>query len=269
MQLEFISKENIENRFYEFGGIFRHVFCCDSSVLVNILMAKENSINNANLSYVLKGNNLDPQNVSHFICQMIVNDQTFRTYTLDFINNETHKYISSLLIKATQDERIQCLKRNMETGYMETVCPKFFEDSIFYMINKSGISWEFEDANLLENENFVKNKGTYLLNSSTFIDGLIPSFSEMQLKALYYSLNPKHKAIEAILKLSDLEVLVFQMKWSISKIYVDFDMLDIIYKNYQVPEGTKVMYCLFTKPSGTNNFDSQEYFIIEYLLNCY
>ena len=77
------------------------------------------------------------------------------------------------------------------------------------------------------------------------------------------ALNPNHKAIEAILKLSDVEALVFQMKWRVSKtINVDLDKLDILYKKYEVPEGTKVMYCLFSKP-GKNNFDSQKYFIIE------
>ena len=144
---------------------------------------------------------------------------------------------------------------------MESVCPKFFEHSIFHMMNKSGLSWDFVDVNLLENEKFVENKGKYLLNSSEYVDGLIPSFSEMSLNALYYSLKPNHKAIEAILKLND-KVLVFQMKWSDSKIYVDFDKLgDVIYETYNVPEGTAVTYCLFTKP-GKNDFDEQEYFII-------
>ena len=251
-QSDFISKKNIINRFDEFGGIFRSVFAKDSFHFDEIFEAKKSAINKAAFKYILQDHRLDPKYVSHYICKMVVDKKKFpfQKYKLDFINDQMHYDICQLMKKATQDERIRCLKRNMETGALHSICSKIFEEVIIYiMSSKQGCLWKFEDVNLLDMENFAESKGNYPLKSVSMIEGLIPPFSKMKSEVLYYSLNPSHKAIEAILKLSDSDVIVFQMKWTLPKVvYVELSDLDSILKKYQVPSETKVIYGLFPKP---------------------
>ena len=188
------TPEKIKGRFLEFGGIFRHVLPNSMQYLHGIRRRQRKAIADANLEILLRSGDMERSDVSHFLMQYKVQrtgDMRYGEIVSDFVSPEVVKGLHARWIGVDLMDKVQTLQKNDESGYLQAVCPKLFEDVV---------------ANLL-----FEGKIKELPKLEKIQRGNYPEYDNMEVNVLYVPLNTSFPFVEMFYKSEDGPLNVFQL----------------------------------------------------------
>ena len=195
--IEFYSEQNIQERYEEFGGIFRHVLPPLMQSLNRTYLEKKKAIAKAVGYDILNIGDIENDEVSHYILQYDVQTSGNRPFAFkgaQFASPRTAEQLQSKILSVSIRTKITTLMKNDETGYCNDVCPQIYESVVGQILTmpqniiferKSFPDGSWEEASMKFREH---------------VSGRVPKFDELEEGVLYTSLNTNFPVVDHILK---------------------------------------------------------------------
>jgi len=239
------SSEAIQERYEEYGGIFRHILPTSLAQLESTAKSKNQSISKVDLNTIFRIGDIEDPDVSHFI--VIYTDipesgkDAFRKTNMNIVNRRTLEKLTKRWKTVDLFEMISTLIKNDETGYMETATHKIYEEVISHQLIR-GVSWQKRQVN---DQQFTR----FDLKLERIVDGKPPIFSEMKPLVLYYPTQQNFPAVEFFWKTPGDKFYAVQVTRTEKKVKeVTASALDSMYEKLGIPESTEVTIVLCPKP---------------------
>jgi len=244
----------IQERYEEYGGIFRHVLPTSKKQLESTALSKKQAISKVDLNKIFSIGDIEDPDVSHFIVSYVDiplnGEDAFSKRNLNIVNRSTLDKLTDLWKKVDLFQMRRTLIRNDETGYMEIASHKIYEEVISHQLIR-GVSWQKRKIN---DQKFI----SFSLNLEKIVDGKPPIFSDMKPNVLYYPTQQNFPAVEFFWKTEDKKFYAVQVTRSEKKVKeVSASALDSMYKLLEIPESTEVKIALCPKPKLASSMNIQ------------
>jgi len=248
------SSEAIQERYEDYGGIFRHVLPISLAQLESTAFSKNQAISEVNLNTIFQIGNIENPQISHFIVTYTdipkSGEDAFRKRNLNIVNRRTLKKLTDLWKNVDLFQMIRTLIRNDETGYMEIATHKIYEEVISHQLIR-GVSWQKRKVN---DQQFTQ----FDLKLERIVDGKPPIFSEMKTLVLYYPTQQNFPAVEFFWKTPEDKFYAVQVTRAEKKVKeVKASALDSMYEILKIPESTEVTIALCPKPKLASSMNIQ------------
>lgn len=133
-----ITKESIEQRFYQYGGILRYILPQSLDILKERVLQQNIAINNVMLnkhvSYILNCQSLENDEILEHIAQyevprkIVGNETRFRRPGLNFASSSVYHQLTPFLYKLQIRKIIRALLKNDESPtHMKDACNELYE----------------------------------------------------------------------------------------------------------------------------------------------
>jgi hypothetical protein len=189
-----LTESDIEQRFSEFGGIFRHVFSDDVATIRNQQDEAVALLDPRNFLI----DNIDRGHLSHLIAQFNVRTdgpRAFREAHIDLVSAEIQEKIEKRFSLLELQDKISMLKKNDEIPtFMATQARLSYEDVISCRLVQ-GVIWKRKKPRV----DFVQ----FNLKLKKIVQGNPPLFSKMKPGVLYKSLKENFAAVDMMYKTED------------------------------------------------------------------
>jgi hypothetical protein len=198
---DFYSKENIEKRYDEFGGIYRHVLPNSIDYVNEIRVVKENYIerlSDETKKKLVFNANIENKDISHLVAQYIVEkkgDEAFQKFTMDFVNDDMPKILKNIInVQSVEDLRDLLIRADVTRNLLANA-PYIYEELVAKLhVAERTIEWD-KQVLKWDNATTTKNDWTqkYIIMPKDFKKNSLlvklPTFNEMEYKVLYRSVN--------------------------------------------------------------------------------
>ena len=195
-----LSPEDISQRYYEFGGIFRHVFASD---MISIRRKQEVAVQSLDPRlFLLDEIDQERREVSHFIAQYQVDTEgpvAYRDAHLDFTSNSIRTRVESRFMAMDLDHKVRLLIKSDESpSFLRSLGPRIYEiyEEVVAVRLRQGVTWQKKN---LADSNFSEFK----LKLTKLVEGQPPIFADMEPDVLYKSLKSTHPAVDMMYKTAD------------------------------------------------------------------
>ena len=192
-----LNENDISKRFEDFGGIFRHVFAPNATVIkvdqrraIQALDPKEFLMND--LDRGLNG-------ASHLVAQYRVvteGDDAFQEAYIDFVNDKIPKEVEAEFFKMSLNDKVGLLRQSDESplflGSMDRGIYDIYEDVIAGRLIQ-GVFWEMKKPT---DSNFT----AFDLKLTELVVGEPPKYAKMKEMVLYKPLNKNFPAVDMMYK---------------------------------------------------------------------
>jgi len=245
------TKKEIDSRFREFGGIFRHVFTHDLKSLREQQRAAILALDPSKLLW----NSIDRQDISHHIAQYRIpttGANAFREWNIDFISDEAMKKVKAQLKKLSLDEKRRLLMKNDENSmFMEKQSAVWFEELIAEsLISLSGVSWRRRVVSDGNNQ-----FSDFPLRLIKLEEGKPPFFEKMKTEVLYKSLNGNYPAVDLMFKTNEGFLYGLQItRRQDKRRQIEGSAVDKWLKLVDMKDRTKVRIVVIPKPELAEKF---------------
>ena len=214
------EEEAIKKRFAQYNGIIRSCIPISVHAEKETLNCYEDAIKSADVTKTLLYDTLEDPRISPFLAQYIVTkdgDNAFKNKCLDIASQITRNKLETKLTATQHADKVEVLMRNdANPKYMENACPIVYEGLIITACTSdAGLGWHrrkayFQDRNVaVTSSDIVWNNHNIRL--SRIERGELPTFKNMQTGVLYYPSDNNFPAVECLYKVSNTELVGFQV----------------------------------------------------------
>jgi hypothetical protein len=217
---ELYVPERIEERYDEFGGIFRIVLPIDSDFVSQMREEREVALDRCAVSEILNARgNIEDHRISHLLLQYKVKregDDAFLHFEMIFANNDVGDRLEEKLSKLSLEDMQRCLILNDETGHFGSDLGKVYEKVIHLLLSR-GVAWKRTlRAFAWSGERNVDNVQQW--EDFEYQVGGVVGFcklGDMRRDQLYYPCNSKFPFVDFYLKResadNEQELVLFQV----------------------------------------------------------
>ena len=195
-----LSPEDISKRYYEFGGIFSHVFASD---MMSIRRNQEVAIQSLDPRlFLLDEIDEERRGVSHFIAQYQVDTEgpvAYRDAHFHFTSDSIRTRVESRFMAMDLDHKVRLLIKSDESpSFLRSLGPRFYEiyEEVVAVRLRQGVCWQKKN---LTDSNFSE----FILRLTKMVEGQPPIFADMEPDVLYKSLVSTHPAVDMMYKTAD------------------------------------------------------------------
>ena len=142
---EMYTPGRIQERFDEFGGIFRIVLPIDVECVADMRKERKLALSQCVASDILNSEgNIEEAHISHLLMQYDVDrdgNDAFRLFRMKFANSDVRNQLEEKLANMSLENMQKCLMLNDETGHFDGDLPKVHEKVIHLLLSK-GVKWK-------------------------------------------------------------------------------------------------------------------------------
>ena len=139
------SPDRIEERFEEFGGIFRIVLPHSMKFVQQCKESKRALIRDCDATQLLTLSDIEDPRVSHLLMQYDIDPSegisAFSRPAVKFVSSDVEKQLKKKVLEVDLRAKINALLRNDETGHFDDIAPSVYESVVGELLTK-GVQWK-------------------------------------------------------------------------------------------------------------------------------